>query len=154
MTEERVTGVIPDLRTGMFGNKSYSLVITDRRLIFAQVTNELLKQEREKVVGNSGGGLMSKWKASMSSHFNFHERYYNMNPDSALQENPENYQISPEQIRSIKLNSSQAWSNDGKQKPNKMVIKWSGGKNKYNFNKVSTGEVKKTLRPLLGSKLH
>ncbi len=153
MNSEKVTGVIPDLRTGMFGNKSYSLVVTDRRLIFAEITNELLKQEREKAVSDSGGGFMSKWKASMGSHYSFHERYYDMDPDDTLKENQNNFEIRPDQIRSVKLRSSNAWSNDGKQSPNKMVVKWTGGKNKYNFQRVNTNEVKKALHPLLGPKV-
>ncbi len=153
MNSERITGVVPDLRTGMFGNKSFSLVITDRRLIFAQITNELLKQEREKAVNDNGGGFMSKWKASMGSHYNFHERYFNMDPEAVLRENPNNYEIRPEQIHSVKLNSSRVWSNDGKQSPNKMVVKWSRGKNKYDFQRVNTNEVKKALQPLLGAKV-
>lgn len=154
MNSERVTGVVPDLRTGMFGNKSYTLIVTDRRLIFAQITNELMKQEREKAVNNTGGGLMSKWKASMGSHYNFHERYFRMHPEDALRENSNNYEIRPEQIQSVKLRSKQVWSNDGKQSPNKMIIKWSGGKNKYNFQRVNTGEVKQAIQPLLGPKVH
>ncbi len=155
MTEERVTGVIPDLRTGWLGKTSYSLIITDRRLIFAEITNELLKQEREKAVSkNQGGGLMSKWKASMGSHYNFHERYYRMNPDEALRENPNNYGMRPEEIQTVKFRGSQVWSNDGKQTPNKMVIKWSGGKTKYDFQRINVSEVKKALIPLLGPKVH
>ena len=153
MNAEKVTGVLPDLRTGMLGQTSYSLVVTDRRLIFAQITNELLKQEREKAVSDSGGGLMSRWKASMGSHYSFHERYYNMDPEEALRESPDNYEIRPEQVRSVKLKGSKNWSNDGKKSPNKMVIKWSGGKNKYNFQRVSSNEAKKALYPLLGPKV-
>lgn len=154
MNNERVTGVIPDLRTGTFGNKSYNLIITDRRLIFAQITNDLLKQEREKAVaGAPSGGFFSKWKASMGSHYNFHDRYFKMHPDDALRENPNNYELWPEQIRSVKLRSKQVWSNDGKQSPNKMVIKWTGGKIKYNFQRVNTNEVNRALQPLLGPKV-
>ncbi len=155
MTEERVTGVIPDLRTGRLGRTSYSLIITDRRLIFAEITNELLKKERKKSVdGAQGGGFMSRWKASLSSNTNFHERYYKIPPEYALSENPNNYEMRPEEIQTVKLRDSQVWSNDGKQSPNKMVIRWSGGKNKYDFQRVNTGEAKKALVPLLGPKVH
>ncbi|MFW6196540.1 MAG: hypothetical protein ACOC5D_04305 [Thermoplasmatota archaeon] len=152
MNNERVTGVIPDLRTGMFGRKSYSLVVSNQRLIFAEVSTELMNQEREKAVSQSNG-FMGRWKASVASGFTFHERYYDMDPDMILRESPENFEIRPEQIKSVKLKGSQYGADQSCKSYNKMLIKWTGGKDKYNFQKVSTGEVKKALTPLLGSKV-
>ncbi|MFP4050715.1 MAG: hypothetical protein ACLFVB_03115 [Thermoplasmata archaeon] len=152
MNNERVTGVIPDMRTGMFGNKSYTLVITNKRMIFAEVSNELMNQEREKAVSQSEG-FMGRWKASVASGFTFHERYYDMHPDTILRESQDNFEIRPGQISSVKLKGSQYGAHQSGKSYNKMLIKWTGGKDKYNFQKVSIGEVKKALSPLLGTKV-
>ncbi|MFW6176485.1 MAG: hypothetical protein ACOC40_02170 [Thermoplasmatota archaeon] len=149
-----MTGVIPDLRTGMFGNKSYNLVVTNQRLIFAEFNNELMKKDREKAMANAqNSGFFGKMKASIGSSFSFHERYYNMDPETILRESPNNFEMRPEQIQSIKLRSSQYGAEHSGKNINKMKIKWAGGKDKYNFQRVSTGEVKKTLNPLIGSKV-
>jgi len=152
--KENILGVIRDLRTGFLGRNSYNLVLTDRRLIFAKYSSELMKQEREKAVeGAQDKGFFGKWKASVSSGFNFHKRYYSMEPREILQENEDNYEIRPEEITSIKLRGRGFDSGADKREPNKMKIKWSGGKEKFNFDQESVKQVKEIMRPVLGKKL-
>lgn len=152
--KENVLGVIEDLRTGLLGRNSYNLVLTDRRLIFAKYSTELMKKEREKALeGAQDKGFFGRWKASISSGFNFHKRYYNMEPEEILREGEDNYEIRPEEIKSVKLRGGFDPGSD-KRDPNKMDIAWSGGKEKFKFEKQSVNQVKEMLNPMLGKKLN
>lgn len=154
MYPERVTGVVPDLSTGMFGQKAFTLVITNYRLIFAEVTNELLEQERERsVAGAQNSGFMGKWKASMASHTNFHERYFRIPPQAILQESPNNYELGPQNITWVKIIGTQYDQDFGKQAQNKLIINSSFGKKKFNFQRMNTNQVRDLLLPLLGPKV-
>lgn len=154
MYPERVLGVVPSLSTGILGQKSYTLVVTNYRLIFAEVTSELLNQERERAVsGVQNEGAMTKWKASMSSHFNFHNRYYNIPPQSILQESPNNYGIRPDQVKSVRIRAGNSYPGSGQQYANKMVIKSSIGKKKFTFDQMDPNDAKKLLSQLLGPRV-
>ncbi|MFB6076470.1 MAG: hypothetical protein ABEK17_05040 [Candidatus Aenigmatarchaeota archaeon] len=150
--EENILGVVKDLRTGFLGRDSYNLVVTDQRLIFAKYSTELMKQEREKSLeGAQDKGFFGKWKASLLSGFDFHKRYYKMEPSEILQENEDNYEIKTEEIKSVKL---RGFSPDLDKNMNKMKIVWSGGKEKFKFKKQNTNQVKKILKPVLGKKVN
>lgn len=152
--KENVLGVVEDLRTGFLGRNSYNMVLTDRRLIFAKYSTELMKQEREKAMeGAKDKGFFGKWKASISSGFNFHKRYYSMEPQDILQEDEDNYEISPKDISSIKLIDRGFDMGSDKREPNEMKIKWSGGKEKFKFQKQTAKQVKEILNPVLRGKL-
>ncbi len=153
-TSEKVTGVIPALSTGWLGRQSYSLIVTDHRLIFAKYSSELMKQEREKAVaGLDDKGFFGRWKASVSSGFNFHERYYEMDPETILKEDEDNYEITPEEIESVKTKSGNWDLEHSKSQANEMTIKWSGGKEKFKFHQMNPKQVKGVLKPLLGTRL-
>ncbi len=154
MQPEIATGVIPDLSTGTFGQKTFNLVVTNYRLIFAEVTSELLNQEREKTAANNQNqGMMSRWAAQMSSHTEFHKRYFSIIPQDILRESPNNYELRPHQIDSVKIHGTQYGSYDGKNPGNKMVIKSTFGKEKFRFQRMNTRQVKDILVPLLGNKV-
>ena len=154
MYPEKVLGVIPNLGSGMLGQHSHTLVVTNYRMIFAEVTKQLLNQESERAVaGVQDEGMMSRWKAQMSSHFNFHNRYYNMPPQSILQESPNNYELKPDQIKSVKIRAGHYDHGSGQQYSNKMVIKSSIGKKKFSFDNMNSNQVKEILGRLLGPKV-
>jgi len=153
--KENVLGVVEDLRTGFLGRSSYNLVVTDLRLIFSKYSTELMKQEREKALeGAKDKGFFGRWKASLSSGFDFKNRYYEMEPETILQEGEDNFEIKLEEVRSVKLRE-RGW-NPGldKRDPNKMEIKWSGGKEKFKFEKQTAKQVKELLNPILRGKLN
>lgn len=152
--KEKVTGVIPALSTGWFGRHSYSLIVTNRRIILAKFSNKLMKEEREKVISESNGeGFLDRWKASVSSGFGFHERYHEMDPEEILEEDKDNYEFSPEQVRSIKIKSGNWDPEYGHNASNEMIIDWSEGREKFKFDRTNPKDVKNILKPLLGSKI-
>lgn len=152
--KEKVTGVIPYMNTGRLGRNAYTIVVTNRRLILAKYSTKLVKEEQKRAKNKSKGGFFSRWKASISSGFSFHERYYEMEPNEILQESKENYEIRPEQVGSIKIKRGNWDPGHEHSKPGKMEIKWSRGKNKFKFDRIDSKKVKEALNPLLGSKMN
>ncbi|KXB04342.1 hypothetical protein AKJ49_02190, partial [candidate division MSBL1 archaeon SCGC-AAA382A03] len=99
-------------------------------------------------------GFFSKWKATVFSGFSFHERYYDINPHAILQESEDNYEIRPEEIKSIKMKGG-SWNPDyNHNSSNEMEIKWTGGKNKFKFDQITPKKVKKAFNPLLKEKIN
>ncbi len=154
MYPERITGIVPGLRTGMFGQRSYDMIVTNYRLIFAMRTNESIRREHEKsMAGTEDQGLLTKWKTSIASAFNYHQRYYQMPPESILREGPDNYEIRPDQVNKVQVYPGSRIEESGKHNSNTLKIKWSGGKSKFSFESVGANQVKNMLAPLLGPKV-
>ncbi len=156
MHQEKVVGVIPALNSGFFGQRSYTMIVTDKRLIFAELTNELMEKEHQKKMRRSeekGEGFLRKLKSSISSGFNFHHRYKDMDPVEILNESPNNYEIRSNDVRSVKLRTGTHHPDSGKTPIHKMIIKWNGGKEKFTFEQMEPKQVKGILNPVLGSKV-
>ncbi len=154
MYPERIVGIVPNLTTGMFGQRSYDMIVTNYRLIFAMRTKETIRQEHEKAMaGTQNQGLLTKWKTSIAAGFNYQQRYYQMPPEAILREVPDNYEIRPEQVNKVRVIAGH-WNEDyGKHDSNKLKIKWSGGKNKFSFESMNSNQVRDMLTPLLGGRV-
>ncbi len=149
-------GVIPDLNSGFMGQKAFAMVVTNYRLIFAQITNKMMKEEIERAKAQAqqqGAGTFGKWTASVGAGFNIHQRYYQMPPQAILQESPGNFEIRPELVKSVRISHGHYDPQYSHQTPNKMVIKWSGGKNKFTFERIDPQQIRNLLTPLLGTKV-
>ncbi|MCD6426605.1 MAG: hypothetical protein J7L03_00675, partial [Caldisericaceae bacterium] len=101
--EEKVIGVIPNtsLKTGFLRSKRYTLVITDKRLIGALITKELMKKEAQKrreQAKKEGRGRFKQFLAGAITGFVFANRYLEMDPDEIEKENPANFSIYPADV--------------------------------------------------------
>jgi hypothetical protein len=127
---ERVVGLIPFLRSGLFGQKSHTLVITDRRLIVAELTSKMIAEQTARIVAESksrGEGLAARWGKQFEAPAAAVQRYYEMPPEQIVAENKGNWAAPLAQIQSCKL----------EERPNEddsdviLTIKWSGGKSSF-----------------------
>lgn len=105
---EQILVTIPEARvkTGLFGSEMYVLVVTDRRLIGAKVTGDLLKRIIEEARAGAkaeGGGFFRQWAAQIGASVTLGRRYGRMQPDAILAETPGNWMLLPNQARSIKV---------------------------------------------------
>ncbi len=156
MYPEQVMGVVPNLSAGMLGQQTYTLVITNYRLIFARLTNQMVNQEIERAKSEarqSGEGFLGTWAASTHAGFSYHNRYHKMPPQAILQENPSNYEIRPEQVKSVKITSGYHDPQYSQDNPGKMVIKWTGGKVKFTLDRMEPQQIRSMLFPLLGARV-
>lgn len=108
-TGERILAVIGDLIRveGFMGmkQKRYSLVLSDRRIIFAELTKEKITTMMNQARGDAkadGKGLLGQWGAQLAAPSNYHEVYWHIPPDAALAESPGNFAIDRATIKKVK----------------------------------------------------
>lgn len=126
---ETVMATIPNgtLKAGFmgFGSKPHILVLTDRRVIFARITNEMMKQlvsAARDDAKSQGKGFMGQWGAQLTAYTKFAERYSGMHPDEILAETPENFAIDRSTIRKAKLKAG-SMNEDGATSSDRLIIK-------------------------------
>ncbi|TDB38224.1 MAG: zinc ribbon domain-containing protein [Actinobacteria bacterium] len=133
---EQVVSVLGGLSigSGFMGLKrtSYTLVVTQTRLIFAELTAEMLKTAIEQARSDTkaqGGGFFKQWGAQISASFAFAERYWQLPPDAALAETPGNFMIDRRTIEKMKLHTGMA-REDAPDDPDYITLKAGGTKYK------------------------
>ena len=136
---EVVIGVIPSAKTktGMFSTAAYTLVVTNYRLIFARMTNDLVKQNTERVRAEAkagGAGFFGQWGAPLKAAFAFAQRYLAMEPAAILAESPGNGFVDPSQVRQLKV--ERKWCSAGSDDDNsqaylRIIIETTAGKTTY-----------------------
>jgi hypothetical protein len=88
----------------------YTLILTDRRIIFAKLTQQIrLEADQMMQVNDQGKGFWGKWKSQVSGHNWVLDRYKNNTPEQALRESPENFAFDHNSIRSVLI---KYWSDD------------------------------------------
>jgi hypothetical protein len=134
-TGEEVMGVIANARKmKMFGASwdTYTIVVTNRRMILAQMTQSLLNaaiMEAQAKAKAEGKGFFAIVKDQMAAQFRFALRYETMSPDQSLTETAGNFAIENTQITAItmKLNDS----GEIEYSEFKIIIESPGGKFEY-----------------------
>jgi hypothetical protein len=98
---EQAAGVIPASRKkGLLGMESFNIVVTERRLIFAVMTNEMVKESAKE---KGQGGFLAGLAGAMTVGYTYYQRYLNMPPEAALKENQQNFSIDLSRVKKIKL---------------------------------------------------
>lgn len=147
---ERVIDVIGNLTrvSGFLGmkQKRYSLIITNRRLIFAEMTKDTLKAIMDQArldADLAGKGRLGKWSAQADAFSRHHEVYRQMTPEAALAESPDNFAIEREGIEKVKFRTGNV--DEQHVSFDRMVIKAASGKYTLNVG-GSLSEVKEAFR--------
>jgi len=139
--EEKILGTIPGiyLKGGFFKNKNCTLVVTNKRIIMAEVTKNLLKEEKRRKreeLKKEGKGRIKQFLSSLSIYTYFHKRYLNMNPDVIVKESPGNFFLTLDDIKRIKLKRGKVtYDDEGDefQEPHLLIIV-SSSKKEFKFN--------------------
>ena len=109
MTVEEIVGIIPNTKSDFLGQKAYNLIVTNHRLIVAELTKDMLKDEAKRVTDETKEkeeGIFSRMAKTMSSGTNLYQKYYSMSIESILTENPGNYSIA---VNDVKKNQDKTW---------------------------------------------
>ncbi len=155
MTDEKIIGIIPNTHTGIFGNKCYNLVVTDKRLIAAELTSQMIKDAAKKNSEESkarGEGLLKRMASTMFSGTNYYDKYFSIPIEQIISENPGNFVIEPHMVRKIKV-SYRAIDAEQNKYQNELKIKWTGGKSVFRFNSISTKDAKNILANTFSSQV-
>lgn len=108
---EALIGIIPNAsrKKNFFSMESFNIIVTNQRMIFAQMTNEMVKAE---AATHRGEGIKGVFKA-MGAGANLWQRYQQMPPDQALAETPGNFGLYINQIRKVKYTGTKVFFNKG-----------------------------------------
>lgn len=103
VNSEKVIGIMPCLsrKKGLLAVEGFNAVVTDRRIVFALMTNEMIREEAKK----DRGGFLANMAGAATAGYNIWKRYQNMTPEQALTENPQNFAIALNQIRKVKFDA-------------------------------------------------
>lgn len=120
----------------MFGAvwDTYTIVVTPRRMILAQMTQPMLNaaiaeaNARAKAEGKGFFGIMGD---QLAASFGFGKRYETMPPEQALHETPSNSAIENQRITTIKLKLIEKDNNGMDTREFKMIIESMDGKFEY-----------------------
>jgi len=154
MTEERWMGILPNLskRKGLFGMQAFNLLLTDRRIIAAEMTKEMLKEEARRAAAEAkGAGAVNRMMATMTSGIHLYMRYETMDPAAALAENPGNFALERAQLQSIRVKGGDT-DDEGRPESAEITIRWDGGKAVWRSGtgSLSAGEMRTLLRRAYG----
>ena len=116
---------------------TFSGVLTSKRLVFAQMTSDMLKeavnQARAQAKAN-GKGFFGQWKEQLLASASFAQRYYSMEPSVALSETSGNFEMQNGAISEIKLKLKTFGNVENNQKEFEVEFKGSFGKYKFKMD--------------------
>ena len=158
LPNERIVGIIPGTqrKSGIFSLKTYNLVVTDRRVIFAEATKDMFNQAAKEALEEAkveGKGLLARTANVFTSQQRIYQKYWNMHPDSILNETADNYAVAFSEIASIRIIRGRYNDNNQQHDQDEMHIKTNREKIKLSF--AYSNESKKAremLQSLLGGK--
>ncbi|HAA84757.1 MAG TPA: hypothetical protein DCE14_00150 [Kosmotogaceae bacterium] len=149
---EEVLNVIPGGSAGLFGAKSYDLVLTTERLILARISSQLQKEAIKKArdeAKEKGEGFFKQAAAQMRSSTKLYERFFKMTPDEIKAENDDNISIDFPSIKSIKIRDTSSTDPSQPNEQQTIVIKWVGGKMKLTYRDLDVSKARDILREKL-----
>jgi hypothetical protein len=130
-TRERVIGAILLRKPKSLGRwDSYAAVITTQRMIFAQITSDMVKEAIEKAKQQAkaeGKGFLGQWSAQLGATFNYIQKYLSMEPSAIISETPGNFYIENGAIRDIKIEV--VWEAYHEMTGQRLPAKSNGGSN-------------------------
>lgn len=132
---------------------SFSGVLTGQRLIFAQMTGDMIKaavkQAREQAKAE-GKGFFGQWADQLKASASYAQRYYSMDASAALSETQGNFAIQNNSVSEIKLKLKDS-KNQANSREFEMEIKSSSGK--YKFRMDENGDYVKMLKQVYGDRV-
>lgn len=154
---ETIAAVIPLVRKPKsFGRSdTYTLVVTDSRMIFAELTSDMMKQaaaEAQKRGKEEGKGFFARWGGQIKATMSFSDRYWQIPPEEALRENGKNFAVPNSSVRVIKAKmKSQGGDPD---EPGRsyveLKIESSGGKYEFRVDGSNDKAIRETLQGVFG----
>lgn len=156
--EEKMLRLIPVLKKPKsFGRwDTYSLIITNQRTIFAQLTANMLKEAAAKAQRKGkeeGKGFFSRWADQLKATMAYSERYWNIAPDEALNENPGNFDIPNQEIKLIKIKHKHesSWGQEAEQTITEIKIESARKKDAYNIDGYNK-DIQNMLKNIFGDR--
>ncbi|MCW4016701.1 MAG: zinc ribbon domain-containing protein [Candidatus Bathyarchaeota archaeon] len=153
-TSEPVLGVLMLRKPKSLGRyDSFSGVLTGQRLIFAQMTGDMLKdaikQSREQAK-SEGKGFFGQWAEQLKASASFAQRYYSMEPSVVLAETPGNSAVQNSSVNEVKLKLKDTGTQNNTREF-EIEIKSSSGK--YKFRMDENNDYVQMLKTVYGDRV-
>lgn len=138
--------------SGFLGFKveSFMIVFTDLRVIFAHQTTQMMSENVKRArdeAEQQGKGFFGKWGAQFGANSGKH--YWHMPPQQILAEQPTNFAINREHLRSIRMR--QEYTDENAPDSYQMEFDTVAGKHKFKFGHLNTRELKKQIQSIYGN---
>ncbi len=158
---ENIIGIIPAMhrKSGLLSVKSYHLVVTERRIIFAEAAQQMFNQAVKEANEESkaqGKGFFRRAADALKSSERIYKKYWQMAPEAILAGTPGNFAVELGDILAVRVIRQSGLkigimvSDDNQQKKDEMHIQTAREKIKLTFAGSGSGEAKKLLQELLG----
>lgn len=152
-TGEVTVGVILLRRMKSLGRyDTYAGAVTTERLIFAQLTADMINQASKQAVEQAkaeGKGFFGAWGDQLKATFGYTKKYLTMPPQAILSETPGNFALYNNTISEIKFHLKKDY--EGHHHGFEVEIKSSMGNYKYNMDENS--EFTNTLKRVYGNRV-
>jgi len=114
---ENLIGIIPGVsrKKGLFKSETFNILVTEKRMIFTLVTNEIMKEQATQLKGQ---GFLARLQGAASGEY-ITRRYHDIPPEQALKESPGNFSIDIAEVKKVKTktgmsNPDNVHDSDGK----------------------------------------
>ena len=161
-SDERIVGVIPNAskKAGFFKSETWNLLFTQRRMIAALITEQMVKAEASRATQEAqaqGAGVLKRLWSTATAGTTLYKRYLSMSPDQILAENRENFCVELAQIVSAKTSTGSIGVFDeqaNRSYPDLLTIRTAGEKLEFQLGSGSNArEAARILRALLGDRV-
>ncbi len=153
MSQESLYQIIPNVtrKEGFLKVRSYNLVLTSTRIIFARYTKEMRKADDKALVESlKGKGFKARLVATMSGNERLYESYENKSFDTILSETEGNFEIPITQILKVKRPIGVRYDDNHQEIPRKVIIVTNQTKHELKFyTATASDEAYKALKNLV-----
>ncbi|MDI6900733.1 MAG: zinc ribbon domain-containing protein [Anaerosomatales bacterium] len=148
---ERVVATVGglNLKAGLLKRESATIVVTDRRVIVAKISKEMMKQvvaDARDSAKAGGKGFLGQIGAQMSAWSGWAERYLAMSPDEVMAENADNVSIDRAQVTKVSFKHGHAVDDGATSTPDRIVLKTGVGKFDFELMYGDLGQAKRAFR--------
>lgn len=125
---------------------TYTGVLTNHRVIFAQMTSEMLTQAAQQAKEQAkaeGKGFWGQWSEQLKGTFGYTKKYLTMPPQAILAETPGNFELHNNTISEVKVNLKGA-NQQNQRRELEVEFRSTAGKHVFRMdeNSDSTGLLK------------
>ncbi len=145
-------------KTGFMKQTLYDVIVTPRRLVFAQVTDAMVAAAvpvARARAQSEGKGLLARAFSGMNAWAVVAEGHAAMTPDQAAAETPGNFAIPLEQIVGVRIRSGSSRSDDERSKsdPDRITVQTASGPYEFTLPTGDAAAARQILVTVLGQRV-
>ena len=150
---EAVVGVLVLRKPKSLGRyETYTGVVTNQRMIFAQMTNDMLtaaSQQAKAQAKAEGKGFFGQWGDQLKATFGYAQRYLTMPPQTILAETPGNFAIDNNSIYEVKVKTR----GDEQRQIYELEVEFKSAQGKFGYHMDQNNDFTDLLRRVYGDKV-